>query len=73
MKGRIRDYKEFWGLSPNVSFESCDVNPVSGTFPQSLPPGNSVVKYSSNRYYQDCKRSGSTWNVHFYPPPQPVT
>lgn len=32
VKGRIRDHKEFWGLSPNLSFEVCDVNPVSGPF-----------------------------------------
>jgi hypothetical protein len=32
VKGSIRDYKEFWGLSPNVPFEHCYVNPVSGPF-----------------------------------------
>jgi hypothetical protein len=30
VKGKIRDHKDFKGLSPNVQFESCDVNPVSG-------------------------------------------
>lgn len=30
VKGTIRDHKEFWGLSPNVQFANCDVNPVSG-------------------------------------------
>lgn len=46
VKGRIRDHKEFWGLSPNVPYENCDVNPISGPF-DFRSPGTAVAKGSS--------------------------
>lgn len=54
MKGRIRDYKEFWGLSPNVPFENCDVNPVSGNFLRFLPSWQSS---GSRPFEQGSQRS----------------
>ena len=67
VKGRIRDHKEFWGLSPNVSFEHCNVNPVSGPF-DFVPRERPWLRVHPNRDHQGCKCSGSTWNLHIYPP-----
>ncbi|KAF9793414.1 hypothetical protein BJ322DRAFT_996426 [Thelephora terrestris] len=41
VKGKIRDHREFWGLSPNQPFETCDVNPVSGSISRN---GSTIIQ-----------------------------
>lgn len=67
VKGSIRDHKEFWGLSPNVTFENCDVNPVSGPF-NSVFRERRQLRVRLNRYNQDRKCSEPAWNIHIYSP-----